>query len=449
MTDARRRVPSVDSLLRSDPGRRASRSLGRPLLKRELAAVLGSARSAAEDGVEPPAAEELLAAAAERASRVIRGLSVVINATGVILHTNLGRAPLPTAAARAAARAGRSYTDLEVNRDTGTRGRRSSRAESMLAALTGAEDALVVNNCAAALMLALAALARGRQVLVSRGELIEIGGEFRIPDIMSASGAELVEVGTTNRTRIGDYRVAVGDDTGAILKVHPSNYRVVGFTATPTTAELATLARRADVPFLYDVGSGLTDRHARDGVPADEPTVHGAIEDGADLVTSSGDKLLGGPQAGLLLGRGDLIERLRRHPIARAVRVDKMQVAALETVLAMTVRGEFDEIPVHRMLREPAERPRGCIRPGAGDRVRGRWRLGAGRRDALVGRGGQVRRSTGVRRAPARRLPVGVLPDGDRSGPVRRADRPGRRDPRSRAGDLVRPGGRRPSGGLR
>ena len=358
MTDARRKVPSVDALLRSDPGRRAARALGRPLLKRELAHVLDAARAAAEGGVAPPSAEELLTAAAGRASGVIRGLSVVINATGVILHTNLGRAPLPEAAARAAARAGRSYTDLEVDRGTGARGRRSSRAESMLSAITGAEDALVVNNCAAALMLALAALASRKEVLVSRGELIEIGGEFRIPDIMSASGAKLVEVGTTNRTRIGDFRAAVSARTGAILKVHPSNYRVVGFTAAPTTQQLAELARRTGVPLLYDVGSGLADHHAHDGTAIDEPTLHDSLAEGADLVTSSGDKLLGGPQAGLILGRAELITRLRRHPVARAVRVDKMQVAALEVVLAMIVRGEQDAIPVQRMLREPPDRVR-------------------------------------------------------------------------------------------
>jgi L-seryl-tRNA(Ser) seleniumtransferase len=358
MTDVRRKMPSVDALLRSDPGRRASGSLGRPLLKRTLTEVLEHARAAAAAGVEPPSAEDLLAAAAGRASRVVRGLTTVINATGVILHTNLGRAPLPAAAAGAAARAARSYTDLEVDRDSGARGRRSSRAESMLAAITGAEDALVVNNCAAAVLLALAALARRREVLVSRGELIEIGGEFRIPDIMAASGAKLVEVGTTNRTRIGDYRSAVTQRTGAILKVHPSNYRVVGFTASPATTELATLAAKTGVPFLYDVGSGLPEHRSHDGMPADEPNLRDTLAEGADLVTSSGDKLLGGPQAGLVLGRGDLIERLRRHPIARAVRVDKMQVAALEAVLAMIVRGEDDAIPVHRMLREAPDRVR-------------------------------------------------------------------------------------------
>jgi L-seryl-tRNA(Ser) seleniumtransferase len=354
MADARRKVPSVDGLLRSAPGRRAAASLGRPLLKRTLTDVLDQARDAAERGVDPPYPDELLAAAAGRASRVVSGLTPVINATGVVLHTNLGRAPIPEAAAQAAARAARSYTDLEVDRDTGARGRRSTRAETMLAAVTGADSALVVNNCAAALLLSLAALARRKEVPVSRGELIEIGGEFRIPDIMAASGAKLVEVGTTNRTRLADYRSAVNDRTGAILKVHPSNYRVMGFTASPGTGELGALAAKSGVPFLFDVGSGSVDRHG-DGLPAGEPNLQQALAEGADLVTSSGDKLLGGPQAGIVLGRADLIERLRRHPIARAVRVDKMQVAALEAVLAMYVRGQRGSIPVHRMLRESAD----------------------------------------------------------------------------------------------
>jgi L-seryl-tRNA(Ser) seleniumtransferase len=222
----------------------------------------------------------------------------------------------------------------------------------MLLALTGAEDALVVNNCAAALLLSLAALAKGRQVLVSRGELIEIGGEFRIPDIVAASGAKLVEVGTTNRTRLADYRSAMTDRVAAVLKVHPSNYRVVGFTASASGAELAKLAHRHDVPLVHDVGSGALRRTP--GMTADEPTVGGALAEDADLVTFSGDKLLGGPQAGLIVGRGDLVAKLRRHPIARAVRVDKMQVAALEQVLAAHARGADDEIPVVRMLREGA-----------------------------------------------------------------------------------------------
>ena len=222
-----------------------------------------------------------------------------------------------------------------------------------MTALTGAEAAFVVNNCAAALLLALAALAKGKEVLVSRGELIEIGGEFRIPDIMGASGAKLTEVGTTNRTRLSDYRGALGSKTGAVLKVHPSNYRVVGFTAAVPTKDLALLARKHEVPFLFDIGSGLL--HTGHGMPPDEPDVSSAIADGADLVTFSGDKLLGGPQAGCIVGRADLIAELKRHPIARAVRVDKMQVAALEAVLTLHATGHEDDLPVHRMLRESAD----------------------------------------------------------------------------------------------
>jgi L-seryl-tRNA(Ser) seleniumtransferase len=278
------------------------------------------------------------------------GLSPVINATGVVLHTGLGRAPLPDAAARAAARAARAYSDLEVDRETGTRGRRSSRAEFLLSALTGSEAALVVNNNAAALLLALAGLARRKEVLVSRGELIEIGGEFRLPEIMQASGARLVEVGTTNRTRLQDYRAALSGRTGLILKVHPSNYRVVGFTASPPTARLAEMATGAGIPFLYDLGSGLLERYR--GVPQEEPAATEALREGADLVCFSGDKLLGGPQSGVVLGRRDLILRLRRHPLARALRVDKMTVAALETVLRMYADGRRQEIPSWRHLLE-------------------------------------------------------------------------------------------------
>jgi L-seryl-tRNA(Ser) seleniumtransferase len=353
VADPRRKVPSVDALLRSKPGRRASASLGRPLVKRTITQVLDDVRGAAAKGVEPPPVDEILARASARASRVASGLTPVINATGVVLHTNLGRAPLPEAAARAAARAARSYSDLEVDRDSGARGNRSSRAEAMLVALTGAEDALVVNNCAAGLLLMLSALARRKEVLVSRGELIEIGGEFRIPDIMTASGAKLVEVGTTNRTRVGDYRGALTGRTGAILKVHPSNYRVVGFTATPATKDLATLAAKHDVPLLFDVGSGLLERGH--GMPDDEPTIGEALADGADLVACSGDKLLGGPQAGIVAGRASLVAKLRGHPVARAVRVDKMQVAALEAVLAFHLKGRTDELPVQRMLHAPLE----------------------------------------------------------------------------------------------
>ena len=352
MPDGRRRLPSVDSLLRSEPGRRASSRFGRPVVRRAIRAVLDEARKAAARGGAPPERDSILARAAALAARMSFGLSPVINATGVVLHTNLGRASLPEPAVRAVTRAARGYTDLEVDREPGTRGRRTSRAEFLLTALTGAEDALVVNNNAAALLLALAALARRKDVLVSRGELIEIGGEFRLPEIMRASGARLVEVGTTNRTRLGDYRSALTERAGMILKVHPSNYRVVGFAESPSVSSLAGLAGRAGVPLLYDTGSGLLGPVRE--VPGEEPTANEALAEGADLVCFSGDKLLGGPQAGVVLGRADLITRLRRNPIARAVRVDKLTVAALEAVLAMYAQGHGAEIPVWRSL---AERP--------------------------------------------------------------------------------------------
>ncbi len=348
--EARRRLPSVDALLRSDPGRRAAATLGRPLLKAELIRTLATLRAASARGAEPPEPDVILARAFQSAAFVAAGLDRVINATGVILHTGLGRAPLPRDAALDVARVAAGYADLEIDRVTGKRGRRSSRAETLLTALTGAEDALVVNNGAAALLLALAALARGKQVIVSRGELIEIGGEFRIPDILGASGAKLVEVGTTNRTRVSDFRSAIGPRTGLVLKVHPSNYRIVGFTASPSAAQVSALARSAGVPFMYDLGSGLLARGP--GLPADEATAVEALGAGADVVVFSGDKLLGGPQAGVALGPTALIERLRRHPIARAVRVDKMQIAAVERVLLLHARGARDEIPVWRMLRE-------------------------------------------------------------------------------------------------
>jgi L-seryl-tRNA(Ser) seleniumtransferase len=352
MPDGRRRLPSVDSLLRSEPGRRASGMLGRPVVRRAIRSVLDDARRAAARGGAPPERDAILARAAALAARMSFGLSPVINATGVVLHTNLGRAPLPKAAVRAVGRAARGYTDLEVDREPGTRGRRTSRAEFLLAALTGAEDALVVNNNAAALLLAMAALARRKDVLVSRGELIEIGGEFRLPEIMRASGARLVEVGTTNRTRLGDYRAAMTERTGMILKVHPSNYRVVGFAESPSVSSLAGLAGRGGVPLMYDTGSGLLEPVRE--VPGEEPAATEALAEGADLVCFSGDKLLGGPQAGVVLGRADLVARLRRHPIARAVRVDKLTVAALEAVLTMYAQGRRGEVPVWRAL---AERP--------------------------------------------------------------------------------------------
>jgi L-seryl-tRNA(Ser) seleniumtransferase len=348
VVDTRRSVPSLDALLRSAPGKKATLKFGRPLVKHTLQVALGEIRGAAERGAMVPENDEILARALGEAARSFYGISEVINASGVILHTGLGRAPLPARAAKAAALAAQTYSDLEVDRETGSRGRRTSRVESLLIALTGAEDALAVNNNAAALLLALAALAPRKDVLVSRGELIEIGGEFRLPEIMAASGAKLVEVGTTNRTRANDYRRALSAKTGLILKVHPSNYRVVGFTNVVPLSELGHIAGEARVPLMYDVGSGLLERYPE--VPEEEPAVTEALAGGADLVSFSGDKLLGGPQAGLLVGKSDLVARLRRHPMARALRVDKMTVAALEAVLRLYATDRRHELPLWDFL---------------------------------------------------------------------------------------------------
>jgi L-seryl-tRNA(Ser) seleniumtransferase len=351
----------VDALLRSPAGAKAAAEFGRAVLKGTLNETIAEVRAAANRGrrraqaPDPvPDADRILARAVELASRDLHGLDEVINASGVILHTGLGRAPLAHEAARAAARASTGYADLEIDRETGRRGRRTARAERLLCALTGGEDAMAVNNNAAALLLLLSALARRKEVLVSRGELIEIGGEFRLPEIMAASGAKLVEVGTTNRTRLADYRRAITPRTALILKVHPSNYRVLGFTDAAPVSDLATLAASAGIPLAHDVGSGLLDRYP--GVPKDEPSVLESLRAGADLVAFSGDKLLGGPQAGLIVGRADVVARLRRNPVARAVRMDKMNVAALEATLRLYAVGRRGDIPIWRMLAQPRRR---------------------------------------------------------------------------------------------
>ncbi len=291
----------------------------------------------------------------DRARRPLASLSAsslraVINATGVILHTNLGRAPLaPAAIERVSALSG--YTNLEYDVDEGKRGRRDVHAERLLCHLLGAEAAVVVNNNAAATLLALAAIAAGREVIVSRGELVEIGGGFRVPDVMAQSGAILREVGTTNRTRTADYAAAIGDRTAAILRVHPSNFRIEGFTARPELADLIALAHRFNLPVIEDIGSGWIGELPPPAMLRDEPAPRSSIAAGVDAVLFSGDKLLGGPQAGIIAGKASLIAEVRRHPLMRALRVDKMTYAALEATLQEYAAGRAPEtVPVARML---------------------------------------------------------------------------------------------------
>ncbi|MEP7224876.1 MAG: L-seryl-tRNA(Sec) selenium transferase [Actinomycetota bacterium] len=339
-----RDLPSVDELLRDE------RLAAEPheLAVTAARAVLDRARDEIQVGAVPgPLVEAVLAElAGARASSLRR----VLNATGVLVHTNLGRAPLAEAALARVLEVGGGYSNLEYDLARGERGSRQDHLSALLRRLTGAEAALVVNNNAAAVLLALAALAEGREVIVSRGELIEIGDGFRIPDVLARSGARLVEVGTTNRTRSADYERAIGPDTAVLLRVHQSNFRIVGFAERPQLVELAEVARRHELPLVDDLGSGAL------VVVGDEPTPADSLRAGADLVCFSGDKLLGGPQAGVVVGRADLVERLRRHPLQRALRADKLTLAALEGTLSLALDpGTRDEIPVLRMLHESLE----------------------------------------------------------------------------------------------
>ena len=324
MTDPRRRVPRTDSLLADPRLAEAERVLGRALVK----SVIAEAQQRARGGeIEPErVAEHAVAALPATAS----SLRAVVNATGVVVHTNLGRAPLSAAALDAVAAAG-GATDVEFDLATGRRARRGRGALAALArAVPTAGGVHVVNNNAAALLLTALTLAAGKEIVLSRGELVEIGDGFRIPELLASTGSRLREVGTTNRTGLRDYAEAIGPETGFVLKVHPSNFHVTGFTSAVAVAELADLLGEPKVPLVVDIGSGLLTPHP---VLPDEPDATSTLADGADLVTASGDKLLGGPQAGLLFGRAELVERLRRHPAARALRVDKLTLAALEATL--------------------------------------------------------------------------------------------------------------------
>ena len=343
-----RQLPKVDRLLAEPELAELPGHLAREAA-REVLEELRGAISSGELKVLPDV-PRLVRDRAEAWQRM--RLRRVVNATGVVLHTNLGRAPLPEAAARAVAEVARGYSNCEMELTTGLRGGRLDGVRGPLRALLGCEDAIAVNNNAAAVLLVLAALGRGREVIVSRGELVEIGGSFRVPDVCAQSGARLVEVGTTNRTRAADYAAAIGQDTALLLRVHPSNFRILGFTERPTTAELAQVS--GGLPLVEDLGSG-----ALVSGLGDEPLVSSVLADGADLVSFSGDKLLGGPQAGIIAGRADLVRACRRHPLYRALRLGKLGLAALEATLRLYVAGDHEAIPTLRMLRsgpvDPAE----------------------------------------------------------------------------------------------
>lgn len=361
-TEILRFLPSVDALLRSETAQKLIIETGKKHLTFLARAVTDTLRrelqeKSAEKQLNPQKySREILLTEAENRlinawrSELNTSLQRVINATGVIIHTNLGRAPLSENARKAMAEQASRYCTLEYNVETGKRGKRGARAEHLLAELTGAESALIVNNCAAAAFLVLTALAKGGEVVISRGELVEIGGDFRVPDVMTQSGAVLREVGTTNRTRVADYERAINENTRLILKVHPSNYRIIGFTATPTVAELAELAHQKDILLYEDAGSGALFDLSEYGL-TDEPIISRSIVAGADVVTFSGDKLLGGTQSGLIVGRRDVVEYIRKHPLYRALRVDKLIYAALEATLEAYRKETFlQEIPVMKML---------------------------------------------------------------------------------------------------
>jgi L-seryl-tRNA(Ser) seleniumtransferase len=349
-----RHVPSVDQLLRTEAARELRAVVGIRKLTNVARSVIAEIRTLLREGSVTPSANELLEEAVKRMEATVRregqaGIKAVINATGVLLHTNLGRAPL-SASAQAAVQEAARYCSVEYDLESGGRGGRGARVENLLKDLTGAEDALVVNNCAAAALLILTVLAHDGETVVSRGELVEIGGDFRVPDVMASSGTRMIEVGTTNRTHLEDYRRAVNANTRLIMRVHPSNYRIVGFATSPTRSELAALARESGLPVYEDAGSGLLVDLQKYGV-VDEPVVREIVESGVDVVSFSGDKLLGSAQAGLIVGKHAIVLRLRKHPLYRALRSDKLRLAALEGTLVSHQKDVASaEVPAIQML---------------------------------------------------------------------------------------------------
>ena len=379
-----RSLPSVDQLLISSQGVEWVARYGRPLALDAIRRTLDQAREQyRQEGIIPDTDVLLAQIQASLEIWVAPTLGPVINATGVILHTNLGRAPLSKTALQAAQSVALGYSTLEYDLSKGKRGSRLIHAEVLLQRLTGAEGALVVNNNAAAVMLVLTALARRRAVVIARSQLVEIGGGFRIPDVMKQSGARLVEVGTTNRVHLRDYEIALEEKPTVFLRVHRSNFRILGFTSEPELAEIAEVAHRAGLSMVDDLGSGSLIDTARYGL-GHEPMVQESLAAGADLVCFSGDKLLGGPQAGIIIGRADLVTKLKKHPLARAIRADKLGLSALSATLLHYLKDEAErEIPIWRMIAAPTEqiqaRAQGWVKSiGQGEVIQGESTVGGG-----------------------------------------------------------------------
>jgi len=353
--DLLRRIPGVDELLLHPKLAALGSIIQREHLLGITRSVLSDLRARAIAGQDLAAEPENLVDSilAQVEQLFYSSLRPVINATGVILHTNLGRAPLHLGIAEEFLRSCAQYSNLEYDLASGSRGKRDVRIEKLITRLTGAQSAIVVNNCAASVLLTLAALAKNSEVIVSRGELVEIGGGFRIPEVMEQSGAILREVGTTNRTRISDYENAVNGNTKLFLRVHPSNFKITGFTERISAAELSALGQRSGIPVVEDLGSGSLSDLSSYGIA--EPTVRESLEAGFSLVLFSGDKLLGGPQAGIIAGKKELVDRIRKHPLYRALRVDKLTIAALQVTLSAALRGAWEEIPALHMIRIPLE----------------------------------------------------------------------------------------------
>ncbi len=354
MPNGFRDLPGVDKVLAHESVKQLADAYSHDAVVGLIRRHLEASRAAISNGASPPTLDDVVEAVRQQADTQwsLRPRRV-INATGVVLHTNLGRAPLSDQALQAVANAVQGYSDLEFDLERGERGSRQAHVASLLTQVTGAEAALVVNNNASAVMLGLAALANGRRVIVSRGEAVEIGGGFRVPDVLAQSGATLVEVGTTNRTYASDYESAITEDTAAFLKVHASNFRVTGFTHTPDLTELVDIGKRHSIPVFHDLGSGCLLDTERFGL-GHEPTVQESVAAGCALAFFSGDKLLGGPQAGIIVGRKDLVQRLSRHPLARAIRIDKLSLAALGATLLHYLKEEAEtEIPTWRMIATP------------------------------------------------------------------------------------------------